>query len=213
MTNLIYIVLGSSVIVLLHKLTRKAFPIGFLIIFALAGFIYHQDMLIVTLINHILWVSCPLLLINIVVYTFWAKQDKQPTKDKYFLNIKTEGKNIKIENIKRGVSIIGSAGSGKTESVVYKILEHFGKNDFCGIIHDYKNLELTELAYPLFKNSDLDFYIVSFDTFFNKVNPIAPRYMETEEDVNELSRVLTENLLELKDSNPTGSGKFFNYVV
>ena len=123
--------------------------------------------------------------------------------------MKTKGQTITIENIKRGVSIIGSAGSGKTESVVYKILEHFGKNDFSGIIHDYKNLELTEVAYPLFKESNLDFYIVSFDKFYNKVNPIAPHYMETEEDVNEISRVLTENLLELKDSNPTGSGYIF----
>ena len=213
MENLIYFLGGIAIILILHRFTRKAFIIGTILIFGLAGWIYYSTMEIPSLLSHILWVSCPLLLINIVVYTFLGKEGKSPVRNKYFLEIKTKGQTITIENIKRGVSIIGSAGSGKTESVVYKILEHFGKNDFSGIIHDYKNLELTEVAYPLFKESNLDFYIVSFDKFYNKVNPIAPHYMETEEDVNEISRVLTENLLELKDSNPTGSGKFFNDVV
>ena len=103
---------------------------------------------------------------------------------------------FKIENIKRGASIIGSAGSGKTESVVYGFLKHFQEHSFCGVIHDYKDFELTEMAYPLFKNWDIPFRIISFDKIIHRVNPIAPRYLENEESVNEISRVLIENLLE-----------------
>ena len=106
--------------------------------------------------------------------------------------------------------VIGSAGSGKTESVVYGFLKHFRKESFCGIIHDYKDFELTEMAYPLFKDGDIPFKVISFDRIIHRVNPIAPRYLENEESVNEVSRVLIENLLEQRESGTTGTTKFFN---
>ncbi len=66
------------------------------------------------------------------------------------------------------------------------------------------------MAYPLFRESDVPFYIISFDQIIHRVNPIAPRYIENEESVNELSRVLIENLLEHRESGTSGSTKFFN---
>lgn len=81
---------------------------------------------------------------------------------------------------------------------------------FCGIIHDYKDFELTEMAYPLFRDSDIPFRIISFDRIIHRVNPIAPRCLENEEGVNEISRVLIENLLEQRESGTTGATKFFN---
>lgn len=118
-----------------------------------------------------------------------------------------------IENIKRGASIIGSAGSGKTESVIYNFLQHFSTHNFCGILHDYKDFELTEIAYSLFKEKDVKFYTISFDEIHFRVNPIAPRYIPNEESVHELSRVLIENLLEQNRSESTGSSKFFTDAV
>ena len=120
---------------------------------------------------------------------------------------------LNMKNIRRGVSIIGSAGSGKTESVVYNFLKHFNHHSFCGVIHDYKHFEITEMAYPLFQDPKVPFHIVSFDDIYKRVNPIAPRYMEDEESVNEISRVLLENLLEQKESVASGSSKFFNDAV
>jgi len=75
--------------------------------------------------------------------------------NKYQVSFKTTKGSFIINNIKRGVSIIGSAGSGKTESVVYGFLQHFQRHGFCGIIHDYKDFEITEMAYPIFKDSDI----------------------------------------------------------
>ena len=121
----------------------------------------------------------------------------------------TEGR-TEVKNVRRGVAIIGAAGSGKTESVVYNFLQHFRKYSFCGIIHDYKSFELTEISLPLFKTGKIPFYIISFDRIYNRVNPIAPHYLPDEESVNEVSRVLLENLLEQKDSQPSGTTKFFN---
>ena len=96
---------------------------------------------------------------------------------------------------RKGASIIGSAGSGKTESVVYGFLKHFRKESFCGIIHDYKDFELTEMAYPLFKDSDIPFKVISFDKIIHRVNPIAPRYLENEESVNEELREQPNSLM------------------
>ena len=62
----------------------------------------------------------------------------------------------------------------------------------------------------LFKNPKIPFYVISFDRIINRVNPIAPRYLENEESVNEVSRVLIENLLEQKESGSIGTTKFFS---
>lgn len=159
----------------------------------------------------LLYYGCPLLIINTVIYVFCQKeQDESAGVTRYVVRFKVNGGEFKIQNIKRGVSIIGAAGSGKTESVVYGFLKHFKKHSFCGVIHDYKDFEITEMAYPLFRDSDIPFYIVSLDRIIHRVNPIAPRYLENEESVNEVSRVLIENLLEQRESGTTGSTRFFN---
>ena len=163
------------------------------------------------LVSVLLYLVCPLMLINIGLYVFLHKTENAQNNDrKNQVNFATTKGNFKLDNIKRGASIIGSAGSGKTESVVYGFLKHFRKEKFCGIIHDYKDFELTEMAYPLFKDSDISFKVISFDKIIHRVNPIAPRYLENEESVNEVSRVLIENLLEQRESGTTGTTKFFN---
>jgi hypothetical protein len=118
-----------------------------------------------------------------------------------------------LANVRRGISIIGSAGSGKTESVVHGLLHHFEKHGFCGVIHDYKHFEITELAYPLYHGKKMPFHIISFDEIHQKVNPIAPCYLPDEESVNEVSRVLLENLMEQRENAVFGSSKFFNDAV
>lgn len=146
-----------------------------------------------------------------MLYVFFQKEgNTTEAGSKYEVHFKLNRGDFKIQNIRRGASVIGAAGSGKTESVVYGFLKHFEKHSFCGVIHDYKDFEITEMAYPLFQNSDIPFYIISFDKIIHRVNPIAPRYLENEESVNEVSRVLIENLLEQRESGTTGSTKFFN---
>lgn len=156
----------------------------------------------------ILYIIAPILLLVTVLYVFLSSPSTKVGK-KYQVQFKVKSGTFQIDNIKRGASVIGSAGSGKTESVVYNFLRHFSQYSFCGVIHDYKHFELTEIAYPLFKAIKIPFYIVSFDTIYHRVNPIAPRYMINEESVNEVSRVLIENLLEQKESGSTGTSKFF----
>jgi len=152
----------------------------------------------------------PLITINVVLSEWLLKIEKDRATKQFAFRMGLSSGSIKLNDIRRGVSIIGAAGSGKTESVVAQFLRHFSRQTFCGIIHDYKNFELSKIAYPLFKESKMPFYIISFDTVYHTVNPIAPRYMQDEESVNEISRVLLENLLEKKESSSSGSSKFFN---
>jgi len=153
----------------------------------------------------------PLLLVNLVLFVFVAKEEGDTHIDpKYRVKFKVRKGSLVLDNIRRGISIIGAAGSGKTESVVYGLLKHFKAHKFCGVIHDYKDFEITEMAYPIFDDGKNPFYIISFDPIYAKVNPIAPKYIQDEESVHEVSRVLVENLLELKESGNSGNSRFFN---
>ena len=206
-TVLIIIGLASSVFYGIFRISRYAFVVNLLLIGALVYYLNEQ----LPLVQIALYLVCPLTLINIGMYVFLHKTDEPKSGNaKYQVNFATTKGNFKLDNIKRGASIIGSAGSGKTESVVYGFLKHFQKEGFCGIIHDYKDFELTEMAYPLFKDGNIPFKVISFDKIIHRVNPIAPRYLENEESVNEVSRVLIENLLEQRESGTTGTTKFFN---
>lgn len=192
---------------------RYAFGVHILIL-TLTGFLLyfiHEYQLFKQI---VLYGLLPLCLINAVLYSLIDfVKDVQKIEKKYRVRFNLNSGSLKLQNIRRGASVIGSAGSGKTESVVYNFLKHFQKYQFCGVIHDYKNFEITEMVYPLFKEAKMPFHIVSFDDIYARVNPIAPRYMEDEESVNEVSRVLLENLLEQRESIAMGSSKFFNDAV
>ena len=206
-TVLLIIGLTSTVFYGMFRKSKYAFLINFLMLGVLVFYLNEQAQLLLIA----LYLVCPLTLINTGLYVFLHKTESLKNGDsKYQVNFATTKGNFKLDKIKRGASIIGSAGSGKTESVVYGFLKHFRKESFCGIIHDYKDFELTEMAYPLFKDSDIPFKVISFDRIIHRVNPIAPRYLENEESVNEVSRVLIENLLEQRESGTTGTTKFFN---
>lgn len=161
----------------------------------------------------VLYIIVPILFGGTIIYCLFFAEWKNPADKKYRVRFKLKNGRFKIDNIRRGASIIGSAGSGKTESVIYNFLQHFSQNGFCGVIHDYKDFELTEIVYPLFREKITKFYTIAFDQIHYRVNPIAPKYLPNEESVNEVSRVLMENLLEQNLSENTGSSKFFSDAV
>ena len=206
-TILSIIALTSTIFYAMFRVSKYAFLLNIAILSFLVFYVAAGNELTFIL----LYLVCPLLLINTGLYVFLHKTENSQNGDsKYQVNFATTKGNFKLDNIKRGASVIGSAGSGKTESVVYGFLKHFQKEGFCGIIHDYKDFELTEMVYPLFKDGNIPFKIISFDKIIHRVNPIAPHYLENEESVNEVSRVLIENLLEQRESGTTGTTRFFN---
>lgn len=199
--------LTSTAFYVMFRVSKYGFLLNITILSFLVFYVAEEN----EITSILLYLVCPLMLINTGFYVFLHKTESPKNEDsKYQVNFETTKRSFKLDNIKRGASVIGSAGSGKTESVVYGFLKHFQKESFCGIVHDYKDFELTEMAYPLFKDSDIPFKVISFDKIIHRVNPIAPRYLENEESVNEVSRVLIENLLEQRESGTTGTTKFFN---
>lgn len=196
---------------ILFKITRYGFILNLVLIIISLFIVFKMSVFTLKWYVSILYIGCPLLLINTVLYVFLHTENEVfNSNNKFQVQFKVKRGSFKIDNIKRGASIIGSAGSGKTESVVFNFLQHFSKHKFSGVIHDYKNFEITEMAFPLFEKNEIDFRVISFDTIYDKVNPIAPQYMTNEESVNEVARVLIENLLEHKESGSVGTTKFFN---
>nr|WP_235915008.1 type IV secretory system conjugative DNA transfer family protein [Allomuricauda ochracea] len=188
---------------------RYGFGLNMLLILALGYLLYVHEVHYLGALGKII---LPLVGVNMLVVLIYSPGSGR-TDRCYTARLRIKSGILKLQNIRRGVSIIGSAGSGKTESVVYGFLKHFQRHQFCGVIHDYKHFEISEIAWPLFKERDIPFHIISFDDIHKRVNPIAPRYMVDEESVNEVSRVLLENLLEQRETFATGSSKFFNDAV
>lgn len=86
----------------------------------------------------VVYIIVPTLFVVTILYAFFYKSKSTTADKKYKVVFKLQRGKFHIENIKRGVSIIGSAGSGKTESVVFNFLQHFAKYSFSGVIHDCK---------------------------------------------------------------------------
>ena len=164
-TILSIIGLASTVFYALFRVSGYAFVLNIILLSIIVFYLYEGNELVPIL----LYLVCPLLLINTGLYVFLHKTENAQNGDsKYQVNFATTKGNFKLDNIKRGASIIGSAGSGKTESVVFGFLKHFEKEGFCGVIHDYIDFELTEMAYPLFRDCDIPFKVISFDKIIHR---------------------------------------------
>lgn len=119
-----------------------------------------------------------------------------------------KGKTEYISDANRGVSITGSSGSGKTAGPITSILTHFANEKFAGIIHDYKNYELTEVAYPLFKRHGIDFKIFAPHDVNRsvRINVVSPHIIDTETKLNGIIKTL---VLNLEQESAGGDTKFF----
>lgn len=209
---LLVLPLGSLISFFLVKYFRYGFIGSWLLVLGVVTALFFLLEMNVFL-RVMLYLLLPWAFINLLCYVFIPNKEANTIDKKYRLVLQTKGTKLVLSNIRRGISIIGAAGSGKTESIVHNLFQHFAGHRFCGVMHDYKNFEITEMAYPLFKGTDRKFHIVSFDPIYHRVNPIAPRYLPDEESVHEISRVLLENLLELKESGSSGTSKFFQDAV
>jgi type IV secretory pathway TraG/TraD family ATPase VirD4 len=98
-----------------------------------------------------------------------------------------------IKNLRRGVLILGAAGSGKTESPIYSIMKHLAKKNYGGIIYDYKDGELSEMAKPLFGDR-LKVIAIHKPYIGLRINPLNERYISDEKDINEVVNVIVDNL-------------------
>ncbi|QFG54484.1 type IV secretion system DNA-binding domain-containing protein (plasmid) [Chryseobacterium sp.] len=139
----------------------------------------------------VLYLSLPSLILSLVLYAWTYRKPADPVWDIEFVT--SQGKKV-VRGIQRGVAIFGAAGSGKTVLIHSLFMRHFAKAGFAGIIYDYKDGELTELALPLFGDR-LEVIALHHPEKSIRVNPIHPDYIHGEKDVNQLVKVILDNLI------------------
>lgn len=163
-----------------------------------------------SVIQYLLFVVLPTLLLSVIGLLIFDKKNNNVRDPRFRVELLSESKKkYYLEDINNGVAIFGASGAGKTASAIFYLLKHFAANLFGGIIYDYKNGELTEVAYPLFKAMGIPVHIFN-PTDVNRsvcVNPIDPSRLHNEADINSVVSTFVLNLSQSEDT--THSGKFF----
>lgn len=127
----------------------------------------------------------------------------ETVKTKYKIKIQwrvpleaVSGKKYYIEDLNKGVVVLGASGSGKSASVIQAIMQHCAEHNFAGVIHDYKDFELTEVAGTLFTEKGTNFKVFAIHAVNDsvRINPISPCYLESENAVRGLVQNLFLNL-------------------
>jgi len=115
-----------------------------------------------------------------------------------------------MQNIKRGIAIFGSAGSGKTESGFVPILKHAGERNIPCLCYDYKNGEITEIAQFFFQNSNIKQAIIipHSPMYSDRVNPFLPKYIPTEQHLRQQTKLIFANLKKVDNVKESGSSFF-----
>lgn len=123
------------------------------------------------------------------------KEQPQPLA----LVLKTQGEDLIIQNPFRSILCIGSAGSGKSESIERQLAKSAVESGFCGLLYDFKYPTLTnELeGYLKAKNGRFAHYNVNFTDLStsSRVNPLHPRYVQNASYAREYSTAIINNLL------------------
>jgi len=149
------------------------------------------------LLSWFLGVLIPVCLVGYGIYLVKHSSVVSDLNNNVRVTLLATGRRVKhITNINRGVGIFGASGAGKSESVIYQILKWCAQTKRPGIINDYKNYELTEIAYPLFLETGIPFHVFALHDVSRsvRINPINPAYIQTESEVNGLVKVLMLNL-------------------
>lgn len=117
------------------------------------------------------------------------------------------GKKLRV-NIKRGVSVQGAAGSGKTASIAGWIMHWMGLRNIPALIYDYKNFELVEAVQWFYRESELPIHAFAPHDPDKSIflNPIDPNILKTDEDISLMSKCIVQNII-IKD------GKGDNFFV
>ena len=115
-----------------------------------------------------------------------------------YIYLESEKGTIDIANPYRGILIQGGAGSGKSKSLFYPIIQQIISNDYSGVMYDFKSPELSELAYSYYtENNKTNFAFLNFKDVSNsaRVNPLSPEYLTKQAIAFEMATVLVNNLL------------------
>lgn len=202
----IYLTLTLSLLsILILKLARSFGVIFTMVILAAGAYYYFSDIQ-----NYLIWVCLPTLCIS-YIFSYFIGNKKDKTQDSPFRVVLPTDNNKKIilPNINTGVFVSAASGGGKTASVIYHLLDNLSKKEFCGLIYDLKDGELTEIAYPLIRETNIPLKIFAPDNvnISVRINPIDPSIIKTEAELKTIVNSLVINLN--KSESTSDAGRFF----
>lgn len=126
---------------------------------------------------------------------------------------------VNINNPFRGTWVVGTAGSGKTFSIIEPFIRQHSAKGFALVVYDYKFPTLaTKLYYHYKKNQKLGklpkgckFNIINFVDveYSRRVNPIQLKYINNLAAASETAETLLESLQKGKKEGGGGSDQFF----
>jgi type IV secretory pathway TraG/TraD family ATPase VirD4 len=104
---------------------------------------------------------------------------------------------VYIPNPYAGIFISGGAGSGKSKSFIEPIIYDCASNNFTGVLYDFKFPSLANHVYQAYKTTGIKVSYINFTdvNFSNRINPIAPKYINTSNHARELAIAIVNNLM------------------
>ncbi|MFD1145368.1 YWFCY domain-containing protein [Larkinella insperata] len=150
-------------------------------------------------------------------------QEERLVTNKHSINIATEfeyqGRKrrgwINIVNPFRGLFVVGSAGSGKTFSIINSIIRQQIEKGFAMYVYDFKFSDLSLVAFNAMVRhrkklpKNMQFYCINFDNPLksHRCNPLHPSYLKAIDDAEESAKMMMLNL------NKTWIGKESEFFV
>ncbi|MEM9930131.1 MAG: type IV secretory system conjugative DNA transfer family protein [Bacteroidota bacterium] len=114
--------------------------------------------------------------------------------------IRTKKGYLNVVNPYRGTLVMGSSGSGKSESIGNTFLQQLVRKGFTGIVYDFKFPVLANVlntALHVYGNAhNLRYYIVNFRDLSrsHRCNPLAPENIPTLSHAEEYAQAIVSNL-------------------
>ncbi len=116
----------------------------------------------------------------------------------------------------RGVMVIGTPGSGKSFGIINPAIRQFIAKGFTVCLYDFKFPDLARIAYYHYllqqqdgKLKNYKFHVINLDDVSRscRINPMAPQYVKTLAEAQEISEALVEALK--KGDRAGGADQFF----
>lgn len=134
----------------------------------------------------------------IAMFVIRAVASSEPKSTNIFdVSIPYNGNKRLTVNIKRGVSVQGAAGSGKTASIAGHILKCMGERNVPALIYDYKNFELVEVVQWFYRESTIPIHAFAPHNPDKSIflNPIDPSILKNDEDVSLMCKCIVQNII------------------